>query len=112
MNLLSLRILFVIVSSTIGYQTLEPRGMGILGVSIGVLAALVIILAEIGMRRGSVRGLSSSVFGLILGLIMAKLVMDAFSIAQISPESLAIIRVTLTLIFCYLGMLIGLRGKD
>lgn len=112
MNLLSLRILFVIVSTIIGHQILDPRGLGLLGASVGILSALVIIFAEMGMRRVSVRGLSSSVFGLILGLIMAKLVMDAFSIAQISPESLAIIRVTLTLIFCYLGMIIGLRGKD
>jgi uncharacterized protein YacL len=43
---------------------------------------------------------------------MAKLVTDAFSLAPISMESLSAIRVTLTLIFCYLGMVIGLRGKD
>jgi uncharacterized protein YacL len=70
------------------------------------------MLLEMGMRRVSVRGLSSAVFGLILGLIMAKLVVDAFSIAPLAPEQLSLARVLLTSIFCYLGMLIGLRGKD
>jgi uncharacterized protein YacL len=96
----------------IGYQTLAPRDSGLMGILFGALSALIIILLEIGMRKVSVRGLSSAVFGLILGLIMAKLVTDAFSLASLPPEQLSYIRVTLTLVFCYLGMVIGLRGKD
>jgi len=112
MNLLLLRILFIIGSSIIGYQTLEPLGNPLLGLLVGLAAALVIIALEIGMRKVSTAGLSSSVFGLILGLIMSKLVTDAFSLASIPSESLPFVRVTLTLVFCYLGMVIGLRGKD
>ncbi len=112
MNLLLVRILFSVGSMIIGYQTLEPRGAGIIGALVGGFAALLIIILEIGMRKVSMRGLSSMVFGLILGLIMAKLVTDAFILAQISPDQLALTRVTLTLVFCYLGMVIGLRGKD
>jgi len=96
----------------IGYQTLETKGIGWIGMLVGFGASIIIIILEIGMRKVSVRGLSSSVFGLILGLIMSKLVTDAFSLAQIPPEQLAQVRVTLTLVFCYLGMVIGLRGKD
>lgn len=112
MNLLLTRILFAVASAIIGYQTLESQGLGLLGAGVGFLASIVIVFLEIGMRKVSMRGLSSSVFGLILGLIMAKLVTDAFSLAQLSGASLSIIRVTLTLVFCYLGMVIGLRGKD
>ena len=112
MNLLSVRILFVLGSMIIGYQILGPKGSGILGALIGFGATLVFIFAEIGMRKVSMKGLSSTVFGLILGLIMAKLVTDAFSLAPISPEALSVVRVALTLVFCYLGMVIGLRGKD
>lgn len=112
MNLLFVRILFILGSIIIGFQTGDVRGMGTLGAFVGALAGLVIIFSEIGMRRVSVKGLSSSVFGLILGLIMAKLVTDAVSLARISETSLSLIRVTLTLVFCYLGMVIGLRGKD
>ncbi len=112
MDLLLVRILFVVVSMVIGFQTIEPRGSGVLGILVGIVAALVIIFAEIGMRKVSVKGLSSAVFGLILGLIMAKLMTDAFSLAPIAPDTLALVRVTFTLVFCYLGMVIGLRGKD
>jgi len=112
MNLLLLRILFMVSSMVIGYQALEPKGFALAGIGIGIFAGLFIIFLEIGMRRVSVRGLSSAVFGLILGLIMAKLVTDAFSLAPVSTASLPFIRFVLTLIFCYLGMVIGLRGKD
>lgn len=112
MNLLLVRILFIFGSIIIGYQTTMIQGMGIVGALFGLVVSCVIIFIEIGMRKVSVRGLSSAVFGLILGLIMSKLVSDAFSLAPISTEQLSIMRVTLTLIFCYLGMVIGLRGKD
>ncbi len=109
MNVLSARILFVVASILIGYSGTNQK---LIGIIIGAVASGLIILLESLMRRVSVRGLSSTVFGLILGLIMAKLVGDAFSVAQIPPETLANIRVILTLLFCYLGILIGLRGKD
>ena len=112
MNILSVRILFVMFSSIIGFQTLEPSGRGILGALLGLAASLIIIILEIGMRKVSVTGLSSAVFGLILGLIMSKLVIDAIDLAPISAEILSIVKVTLTLLFCYLGTVIGLRGKD
>jgi uncharacterized protein YacL len=112
MNILSVRILFVIFSMIISFQLGEPRGAGIVGGIIGLIVSLSIILFEIGMRKVSVTGLSSTVFGLILGLIMSKLVSDAIALAPVSPETLASVKVSLTVIFCYLGMVIGLRGKD
>ncbi|MCM8800626.1 MAG: PIN domain nuclease [Candidatus Omnitrophica bacterium] len=112
MNLLFVRILFIIGSIFIGFFTLEPMGKGILGVFIGALAGLLVIGLETMMRRVSVRGLSSSVFGLILGLIIAKLVTDAVSLLRISADTLNLIRVSSILIFCYLGMVLALRGKD
>ncbi len=111
MNLLALRIMFVVGSMIVGYQTMDPK-QAVYGILWGAAASLGIILLEMGMRRVSMRGLSSAVFGLILGLIMAKLVSDAFKLAPITAESLSVINVTATLIFCYLGMAIALRGKD
>jgi len=112
MNLLLVRILFVIVSVIIGYQMGDVRGAGMIGGTVGTVASLVLIFLEIGMRRVSVRGLSSTVFGLVLGLIMSKVVSDAFSLIPLAPEEHVQLRVILTLVFCYLGMVIGLRGKD
>jgi uncharacterized protein YacL len=112
MNLLLVRILFITGSMIIGYQSMPPSSSGILGALIGIAVSLLLIILEIGMRKVSMRGLSSSVFGLILGLIMAKLVSDALSLVPLTSAGLSSVRVTLTLVFCYLGMVIGLRGKD
>jgi uncharacterized protein YacL len=112
MNLLLLRILFVLISMVIGYQTLVFRGLAFLGMVVGLLVALLIIVLEAGMRKISTKGLSSTVFGLILGLIMAKLIGDAISLAPVDIDTLARIRVTLTIVLCYLGMVLALRGKD
>jgi len=94
-------------SMTVGYKIAGPVGL-----VIGGLAALIMIFLEIGLRKVSVSGLSSAVFGLILGLIMAKLVGDAFSLTNLPIETISTIKVTLTLVFCYLGMVMALRGKD
>jgi len=107
MNLLLARILFLVGSMTVGYKISGPVGL-----VIGGLAALIMIFLEIGLRKVSVSGLSSAVFGLILGLIMAKLVGDAFSLTTLPIETISTIKVTLTLVFCYLGMVMALRGKD
>jgi len=112
MNLLLVRLLFIIGSMFIGFQALAASGSGLTGMMIGLIVALILITLEGLMRKVSVKGLSSAVFGLILGLIMAKLVGDAFSLLVIDPAGLSRIRVGLTLAFCYLGMIIALRGKD
>lgn len=112
MNLLLLRILFVISSMVMGYSVMGVKGYGLIGILIGGAVALILIIVEIGLRKISVTGLSSVVFGLIFGLIMAKLVGDAISLAQVESETLSIVRSVLTLLFCYLGMVMALRGKD
>ena len=64
------------------------------------------------MRRVSVRGLSSAVFGLLLGLVMSKIVYEAIILFGPLQENLKIIRAIMTFVFCYLGMIIAIRGKD
>ena len=112
MNLLLVRLLFILSGMVIGYQTAGVGVSGFIGMAIGGLVTLVLIILEAGLRKVSVSGLSSAVFGLILGLIMAKLAGDAFSLVCYDPATLSRIRVTLTLSFCYLGMVVALRGKD
>ena len=112
MNLLLVRVVFIFGSMFIGYQALAASGSGLTGMMVGFFAALILIILEAGLRKVSVSGLSSAVFGLILGLIMAKFVGDAFSLLAIDAATLSRVRVSLTLVFCYLGMVIALRGKD
>jgi uncharacterized protein YacL len=112
MNLLLVRVLFILSGMVIGHQTVASSGPGFIGMITGALVALVLIILEAGLRKVSVSGLSSAVFGLIMGLIMAKLAGDAFSLVYSDPAILSKIRVTLTFTFCYLGMVVALRGKD
>ena len=120
MTLVFIRSFFVIISTIVGYQ------IGILltvfnpywpasAAAIGFLVSLIIILAEFSMRKVSLSGLSAGVFGLVFGLLMAKLITDSFILQSINQmnETLALVmQVVLTLIFCYFGMTLAIRGKD
>lgn len=112
MNVLSVRIIFVFFSLFVGYVAMDPMGNGLFGAVLGIIVSLTIILLEMGMRRVSTRGLSSGVFGLILGLIMSKLIGDAISLTSIPSLMLSFLKVALTVILCYLCMIIALRGQD
>jgi len=111
MGAIFVRLLFVMSAILIGFYSV-PNESRLIGAGVGCFLGVLIVFFEIGMRRISVRGLSSSVFGLILGLIISKLVGDAFSLARLDPETLNYIRVTLTVVFCYLGLLLGMRGRE
>lgn len=117
MTLMFIRIFFVILSIIIGFQVGSFAQAGasdfsVLGASIGFLVAVLIIIFEFTMRKVSVRGLSSAVFGLLFGLIMAKLVSDTMALISMDKNLVYSLRVILTLIFCYLGMIMAMRGRD
>ncbi len=118
MNLLWMRIFFMIVCGLVGNQLGEALGpvsgwnLGLLGLAIGVAGALLVIVLEVLMRRASIAGLSAAVFGLIFGLIMAVLLSFALNMVPMTETLRSSLRVILMLIFCYLGMVIAMRGKD
>jgi uncharacterized protein YacL len=117
MTLVFIRFFFIALSIIIGFQIgsfvqVGDADFGALGALIGLIVAISIILFEFSMRRVSVRGLSSAVFGLIFGLIMAKVISDTLSLVKLEATILYSLRVILTLIFCYLGMIVAIRGKD
>ena len=112
MTLLFVRVLFLIISMIIGYQLGVIHQQSILGVGIGALCALCLMIVEASLRRVSVRGLSSMVLGLLLGVFMAKLVSDILALLPLGDFWQAVLRVIFTLIFSYLGAVMALRGKD
>lgn len=120
MTLIFIRVFFIILSTIVGYQIgLMLTGVGTywpaIAAAIGFLTAFIIIFAEFSMRKISLSGLTAGVFGLIFGLLMAKLITDSFILQSMSKwnETIAMImQVILTLIFCYLGMTLAIRGKD
>jgi uncharacterized protein YacL len=112
MTLLFIRIFFLVLSGVVGFLIGNVYNQELFGILVALLAGSLLILLEITMKRVSVRGLSSVVFGLLFGVIMAKLVADTIALIPLHESVLSSARVILTLIFSYLGAVIALRGKD
>lgn len=117
MTLMFIRVFFILLSIVVGFQVgsfvqAGEMDFALIGAAIGFIVAVSIITFEFITRKASVRGLSSAVFGLIFGLIMAKLVSDTLSLIPLNPTVLYSSKVILTLIFCYLGMVVAVRGRD
>ena len=117
MTIIFLRGFFVFLSSVVGYYVGALLGnftqtWSVGGAIAGFIGSLAIILIEIIMRRFSIRNLSAAVFGLIFGFFMAWLLTSVIRLIPMSLELYASLQITLILIFCYLGMIIAMRGKD
>ncbi len=117
MALLIVRVFFLIISTIVGYQIGSffqevGRNVAILGAGIGFLGSLILIGLELSMRKISIRGLSAVVFGLLFGLIIARLITSFFMVFPENRLYSSIFQLIMTLVFCYLGVVIALRGKD
>ncbi len=117
MTIIFLRIFFLFISSVTGYYVGTLLGgfefkWAIGGALIGFFGSIVIILVEMGMRRFSIRNLSAAVFGLIFGFFMAWVLTSVMRLIPMSLQLFSSLQIILILIFCYLGMVIAMRGKD
>jgi uncharacterized protein YacL len=117
MTILSLRLFFILLSTIVGYYVGSLLGafdvrFAYFGMAAGFIGSLVIILIELGMRRLSIRNLSAAVFGLVFGFFMAWIVTSVLRLIPMSLSLFASFQIILILIFCYLGMIIAMRGKD
>ena len=111
-TLLFVRLFFVVICGVVGYYVGDILGKPMLGAQIGCVSSVALIIIEMRLRRVSVSGLSSMVFGLLLGFLMAKLVANIIRLLPLDSFIFSVIEITLTLIFSYLGAVIALRGKD
>src|SRR3989338_4296881 len=112
MTLLFIRIFFTLLCTVVGYQVgtiIRDIPMGII---FGIIIAGLLIALESTFRKVSVRGLSSVVFGLLLGIVMAKMISDILSLLPLGEVFISVARVVLTVSFSYLGAVMALRGKD
>lgn len=112
MTLLFIRALFVMMSGVVGYYIGTLLDYPLLGVEWGCLGGLVLIFLEQRLQRVSVKGLSSMVFGLLLGIFMAKMLSDILALLPLGEFVQPVLRVVLTLVFSYFGAVMALRGKD
>jgi len=112
MTLLFIRIFFLVLSAAVGFLIGNIYNQELFGVIFALFGASFWITVEAMMKRVSVRGLSSVVFGLLFGVIMAKLISDSLALLPFGEAFHSALRVILTLMFSYLGAVLALRGKD
>lgn len=115
MTLLIVRIFFALFCMVVGWQfglSLPDPAGGSWGALIGLGGALTLIGLEFFLKNVSSRGLSAAVFGLLFGLIIAHLISNALTILPLGSSTLAAIRTGVLAVFCYLGMVIAMRGRD
>jgi uncharacterized protein YacL len=117
MTLLFVQIFFIILSTVIGFYIsnsfLPDRFIyGLIGAAMAFVGSVLLVFSEARMRKVSVRNLSAAVFGLIFGLFMSWVLTSAMKLIPMDVRLFSGIQIALTLIFCYLGMAISIRGKD
>ncbi|MFH1790520.1 MAG: hypothetical protein ABH885_00845, partial [Candidatus Omnitrophota bacterium] len=116
MTIAALRLFFAFLSVIAGYYIgLLLNGFdqlyGAVGAVIGVFGAMLLILVEILIRKFSTRNLSAAVFGLIFGFFMAWLLTLVLKLIPMSEDLYSSLQIVFMLVFCYLGMVIAVRGK-
>ena len=112
-----IRIFFLILSSICGYYLWPflPISSGIplfFGAIAGFLSGALLMFMEVKLEGVSLRNLSTSAFGLIFGFFMAWMVTLIVRLVPMNEIYYSVFRVIFTLVFCYLGMVIAIKGKD
>lgn len=117
MTVISIRLFFILLSSIVGYYIGSLIGgfrpeYAFTGTGIGFFASGLVILIEIRLRKFSVRNLSAAVFGLIFGFFMAWMLTLVMKLIPMDEKIYSSLNIIFILVFCYLGMVIAMRGKD
>ncbi|MCM8763554.1 MAG: PIN domain-containing protein [Candidatus Omnitrophica bacterium] len=114
MAIVFLRFFFIICSSFTGHY-LGKWGwfsQPLFGFFVGLLISTLVVVLEIFMRRVSLRDFFAIIFGLILGLVTAKLLVWILELFPLEPKILSSLRLIFTFVFSYLGIVIALKGKE
>ncbi len=113
MDLILLRILFVLLLATVCYF-LRPFGIqsGWLGAGAGALAAGAVIIFELRVRALTLRRLIGAVAGSVLGIFGAALFCLVLRSALIPGSTSAVLQVFVLMLMTYVGLLVGANKGD
>ncbi|OGW75858.1 MAG: hypothetical protein A2Z72_04335 [Omnitrophica bacterium RBG_13_46_9] len=117
MTIVFIRLFFIILSSIVGYYigsviSVFSFQYALAGAAIGFFGSLLVILLEVRLKKISVRNLSVAVFGLIFGFFMAWILTLVVRLIPMDDRAYSSVNIIFILVFCYLGMIIAMRGKD
>jgi hypothetical protein len=113
MDLVVLRLLFVILFATVCYF-LRPFGIqtGWEGAAIGAAAACAVIVFELRVRALTLRRLIGAVAGSVLGIIGAALFCLVLRSAPLPGTNSAVLQIFVLLLMTYVGLLVGASKGD
>ncbi|MCM8819541.1 MAG: PIN domain-containing protein [Candidatus Omnitrophica bacterium] len=109
MWLWALRVFFLFITTAAGYNM---QSNNFTGAFFGFMAGLLILFFEMFARKVSLRGLSSTVFGIILGLLLAKIFNETLKQFNLPADFITNISAFITIIFVYLGLTLGIKGRS
>ncbi|MCF7873965.1 MAG: twitching motility protein PilT [Candidatus Omnitrophica bacterium] len=113
-GLVFLRIFFVFMFVILGFSLGNGNSLLFAGIGFGV-GVFFVLLETLG-RKVSLKGLSSAVFGILLGLFLSAvfgLALSQFPLSEdMSTSLLDNIKLFVTIIFVYLGLTLGIKGQD
>ncbi|MFC1599250.1 PIN/TRAM domain-containing protein [Candidatus Omnitrophota bacterium] len=113
MGLWLIRIFFIIVSAVVGYHMGVNYNNPFLGTVLAFAVSSFVAFFEAITRRISLRGLSSAVFGLLLGILIARILLGILTLLPIKdPILVETVTTILVMIFAYVGLILGLRGQE
>src|SRR5467141_2902907 len=103
------RAFLVACTGAVSY-TLGPFGLrGLPAASVGLLIALVVLLAELRLRRAALSGLLGGAFGAVLGVFAALLVTLVISRTDEPEPTKSFLEFATLFAFGYLGLVLGSR---
>src|SRR5882757_9577870 len=107
------RVFLVACTGAVSY-TLGPFGLrGVAAAGVGFLIALVVLLAELRLRRAALGGLLGGAFGAVLGVFAALLVTLVISRTDEPEPTKSFLEFTALFAFGYLGDVLGSgRGRE
>ena len=117
MTIKLIRTFFLVLSAVCGYYigsgfTGLVSQKALLAAGIGLTIGAVISFLEAKMKSVSLRNLSAAAFGLAFGFFMAWMITLILRLLPMEALQYSIFQIVFTLIFCYLGMVIAIKGKD
>ena len=117
MTVIIVRAFFAVLCLVLGRQfglALAPTSAaaGTIGALVGLGGALSLVVMEYMLKNVSSRGLSAAVFGLLFGLILSQLIIASIGFIPLNPQVMMVLKTGITVIFCYFGMIVAVRGRD
>src|SRR6266478_10237003 len=105
---------FLIVCTGAVSFTLGPFGLhGLAAAIVGLLIAMVVLLAELRLRQAALSGLLGGVFGAVLGVFAALLVTLVISRTDEPEPTKSFLEFAALFAFGYLGLVLGSgRGRE